>query len=210
MFHTVAISGQIMFAPSAHSWEARAAAFDAARPPGPDSEEEEDWEKVSGPAAGDLFLEELYSLHFAGKLSARSLCVLCWHASRAGAQGEVAKHGFRPDAPSGHYQRHLDAIAGISMSSQLSWRYTVSTPQHTKASCSRAAHSLAVTVPHEALNEEIISDPGLVHKIAEMRWPPGYYEHPVVRSSDRPVMPLALYLDGVPSTRRDGMLGFWI
>ena len=41
--------------------------------------------------------------------------------------------------------------------------------------------------------------------------PTSYYEHPLVQSAaGRPVMPVALYVDGVPTTKRDGVLGFWV
>ena len=42
-------------------------------------------------------------------------------------------------------------------------------------------------------------------------WAPNNYAHEVVRSSDAgTVLPVALYIDGVPFAKRDGMIGFYI
>ena len=38
------------------------------------------------------------------------ISVLCWYASKAGMSDDVRRIGFRPDAPSGHYRRHLDSV----------------------------------------------------------------------------------------------------
>jgi len=110
----------------------------------------------------------------------------------------------------GHFQRHLDTVTGIDMKSQMSWRYTVDVPQHDKYDASRTSHALAVSVPHEDLNEEILSDPTILQRASAMSWPPAYYANPIVRAVANIVIPLALYLDGVPSTKRDGVLGIFI
>ena len=148
-------------AASAYSWENRLRSFDQEEPRAgegdvgwDDSEDDTSPAEVTGEAAGDLLLDILLSLHYAGKLSARSLCVICWYAQRSGATGKVGDFGFRPEAPTGHFQRHLDTVTGIDMKSQMSWRYTVDVPQHDKYDASRTSHALAVSVPHEDLNEE--------------------------------------------------------
>ena len=40
--------------------------------------------------------------------------------------------------------------------------------------------------------------------------PPVYTEHPVAVASSMQAQPLALYMDGVPTTKRDGVLGIWV
>ena len=96
------------------------------------------------------------------------------------------------------------------MREERNWRYTVSLPGHAKFDAARTAHDTMVTVPHEALNDEVLNDPGLLGRVGTMTWPPAYGASPIVRGADRPVLPLALCLDGVPSTTRDGILGFWV
>ena len=64
-------------------------------------------------AASSLELADyLYSLRVNGSLSARDVCVIAWFGQKAGLKGAATDFAFRPDAPSGHYQRHLDAIVG--------------------------------------------------------------------------------------------------
>ena len=41
-------------------------------------------------------------------------------------------------------------------------------------------------------------------------WPSLSHLNPIARTPGPPALPLALYLDGVPTTKRDGILGFWL
>ena len=50
------------------------------------------------------------------------------------------------------------------------------------------------------LRESIVAD----------EWGADYNDHPVVRRSVRPVLPLSLYFDGPPYTKNDGFLGFFV
>ena len=63
--------------------------------------------------AGMEFVDLLLDLKVKGKLSAKDVCTLCWHAKHAGAQGPAQDLAFRPDAPTGHFQRHLDTCTGV-------------------------------------------------------------------------------------------------
>jgi hypothetical protein len=199
-----------------YSWESRAHSFDDRQtdvdPEGfwDASDSDEDLNTLSPGDASEYLLNFLFSLHYAGKLSAKSLCVISWYASLAGGAAPLDKFGFRPDAPSGHYQRHLDTVNGIKMKDQQEWRYTISIPGHAKHDNSRKSHDIMVNVPHEVLHKEILEDSTILDNIASTPWPPLYHSNPIVRTSETPVLPLALYLDGVPSTRRDGILGFWL
>ena len=40
--------------------------------------------------------------------------------------------------------------------------------------------------------------------------PPSYMEHPVAIASGHTALPLFLYVDGVPTTKHDGVVGFWL
>ena len=68
-----------------------------------------DAEVIPPTTAGDDFVSCLLGLFNERTLNARQLCELCWHASAAGVR-ECAPYKFRPGAPSGHYQRHLDKV----------------------------------------------------------------------------------------------------
>ena len=202
-------SGGVLF-----PWEVRDLEF-GQRPPtnwslDSDSEDYEDTGDEVGEAAGENLTQFLMGLHYSGMLSAKSVCVACYYAARAGAKGPVDKFGFRPGAPSGHYSRHLDSVSGVRVDEEKKWRYSLDVPEHGKYDVTRTAHEVLVTVAHEALNEEVLNDPSIVEQVRLKTWPSLYHQNPIVRESSEPVLPLALYLDGVPTTKRDGCLGVWI
>ncbi len=72
-----------------------------------------------------------------------------------------------------------------------------------------------VNHPHEVLDKEMQQTPKVIaelrDQIATRSFPDAYFDHPVVKQYEaepmRPVMPCALFLDGVPFTKRDGLLG---
>ena len=70
-------------------------------------------------------------------------------------------------------------------------------------------------LPHEALSEEVISDPGVIESFEEAKragdLPPIYSNHPRTISataSGHKILPFALYVDGVQYTRRDTVIAF--
>ena len=70
-------------------------------------------------------------------------------------------------------------------------------------------------VPHESLAQELEETPSLVGQlqasITDHEWSATYTNHPVARASEpgEVVWPMALYLDGVPFTKRGDLLGLW-
>ena len=144
--------------------------------------------------AGVQLARCLVQLHAEGRLSAKSACILSHWAHRAGAAGPVADLAFRPDAPTGHFQRHLDRAAGFRDQDY----YRLSVPTYSKKSKGRVAVPVSVVPPHEAIHAEFCEDPRLLSK-AESKmpeWPTAFGNHPVSQKADGPVTPLALYLDG--------------
>lgn len=67
---------------------------------------------------------------------------------------------------------------------------------------------------YEALHEEVSNSPELLEElkrgVANGEWPPSYMSHPVAIASEWTALPVAFYLDGVPYTNNDGLLGFWM
>ena len=68
---------------------------------------------------------------------------------------------------------------------------------------------------HEALNEEVVGDTKLPSQVEqavkEEEWATNYAQHPVARASPQgTVYPFALYIDGVPFSKHDSFLGFWV
>ena len=203
-----------MASSSGHSWEQRCHSFDGGGRLGQDGiwgqSDEEDEQEATGPAAGDCLVEYLLDMHYEGRLSAKAVCVACWFAHKAGAQGSIGRYAFRPNAPTGHYQRHLDSVMGVDVKAEMAWRYSVLIPQHSKYDTSRSTHPCFVNLPHEALSEEVLQVPNIMDRVGSTTWPRAYYNNPIVQRSARPVLPIALYLDGVPTTNRDGCLGIFV
>eukprot|EP00974_Lingulodinium_polyedra_P005065 475712-Lingulodinium_polyedra.AAC.1 len=147
-------------------------------------------------------------------LNARQLCIAMHFAGKAGI-AEAAKLGYRPGAQSGKYNAHLKRV----------WKtdtpdgslYTMSVPGHAKQDLSRTLHDIPVFPPHELVAQELAED-GAALRVAEyidVGMPPAYHEHPVVLGQGTgaghdPVCPLALYLDFLPYSLTDSVLGWWI
>ena len=81
-----------------------------------------------------------------------------------------------------------------------------------RADASRVKEALPVVPLHERLWEEMAENPSadreLRRLIDESSLPPSYWTHPVVLKHGFrvPVHPVALFMDGVPTHRRDGVL----
>ena len=75
-----------------------------------------------------------------------------------------------------------------------------------------------VTIPvlgvHEVISEDLAEDKDaratLIARVANKELPEIYYTHPVVRATTELVFPLMCFLDGVPYSLVDGILGVWI
>ena len=69
-----------------------------------------------------------------------------------------------------------------------------------------------MNAPHEKLDQEVKDNPQIVEDLRGMlatrSFPPAYYQNDVVKAhAGRPVLPCALYLDGAPFSKRDGLVG---
>ena len=127
------------------------------RPWEDNSDQPSDDEGPWGEEAGDIFANFVLDLQYQGKVSAKYACLLCYWAHRAGAPEAVGRLGFRPNAQSGQYQRHLDTVLETKMHSQ--W-YTVEVPGHNKHEQSRVLRKTPVLLPYDELVEEVAATPG--------------------------------------------------
>ena len=91
--------------------------------------------------------------------------------------------------------------------------YMLGMPSYDKASIARSVRRLPVFAPHD-LVEDLVDDKvvaDLKDTILREGLPPNYLNHPVVQSHpDELVLPLNLYLDGVPYSHTDSVLGVWL
>lgn len=162
--------------------------------------------------AGEELAALLIKLRLQGSLSAKQACVLAYWAAAAGAVGPCKEFGCKPDLQTGQFQRRLDKYLAVSEDDKSF--YMVDVPGHDKAEASRTCHRLETVPPHEALAAEVAETPGVLQQAAatQAEWSQTYRDHPVVLAAPEgaPVLPLALYIDGVPYSKRDGFLGFWV
>lgn len=176
---------------------------------GNEGDSSDDDAEPSPEEAGAMLVELLLNLMFTNALSAKSLCLICHWASKAGAAGPVGEYALKPGAPSGHYRRKVDAANGVDLRKSAAKMFKLAVPQHCKYDLARTVHEMVVRLPHEELAREVRDQPDCVTgPVCETA---AFKAHPVVRGHPGvPVMPVALYLDGISFTRRDSLLGIFV
>lgn len=179
-----------------------------------EEEEASDAERDLSPAeAGERFAALLLKLRYQGQLSSRTVCVLADLASRAGACGPCRGFAMKAGGQSGNYQRKIDAHIKLAEDPPF---YHLQMPGFDPVEAQRTVLRLEVLPPHELVAEEVSKNPGLLDRVRrrahEQEWAQAYSEHPAVLSAPAgaTVLPLALYVDGVPFTKKDSFIGIWV
>ena len=214
--HHLLILRTSMAASSAHAFERRylasqAQSVAAADGPAPwDDSSDSDVAADVATTPGGEFVKYMIGMLMYSTLSAKQFCTAMWWASRAGVE-EAKPYAFRPDAPSGHYSRKVKAALGWSDTSPF---YPLDIPGHGKHDLERAPHTIDTLPLHEQLVDDLEGDPACRLTLAqwrvEGRLPPAYWQHPVTQDArEEAAMPFALYLDGVPYSLTDSVLGMW-
>jgi hypothetical protein len=183
---------------SRHAWSSES---DAAS-----SEPEGQREKTNA----ELFVDEMVGLHLSRVLNARDFCVLMFYASFY--MEECKELGKRPGLPSGHYHRLLNAKLPVYRDSAPEYELNLVCSQSPQPG--RHSVEFPVLVLQEELDSEMqaISDweDKLNAAIDNEDFPASYDTHPVVQSATRPVVPVALFIDALPYSNVDSLIGFWI
>lgn len=165
----------------------------------------------------DDFINEMVSLYLERDLNARQFCTLMYLLGRCGTdiQAKARELGVKPGSSSGNYEKHCKKMLGGYFDETAS-AYTVRMPGRKKNSLGRAPHLLNVSAVHEELDADIRAEPGfrvkLEEAVEERAFPPIYYSHPAVveHGGEAPVLPLNLFVDGVPYSQCDSIIGFWL
>ena len=191
----------------AHRWEVRDEDFWDCR-----DDCDSDWEEEP-PSAGMDFVRFVLSLATAGALSCAQCCIIMYFAYRAGIE-QAKPYQLHPGARTGHYGRKLHAAMGhTARNPDL---YNLEVPGTLKRDLARVVHNFWTIPGHEQLVEDVGDDPvcraRLSEHIRKHDLPPCYWEHPVVAASseEEVVYPFALYMDGLPYSHTDGVLGVWL
>ena len=163
------------------------------------------------------FLDELLGLYYESKLSAKAFCTLCFWANKAKMIGDaVARYAYKPDSSSGNYQKHLDIELHLAEKKKELLRLTV--PGVALNEPNGTSMQLICLPPHEIMEAEVAdsnAEMSMRLRIADMissgELPPAYESHPVVVANPGDcVVPLTVYLDGVPYSNTDSVVGVWV
>ena len=128
------------------TWQAAAAASGAATGAPADAEAKL---KSDQAEAGATLVECLIALKRSGKLRAKQLCILAYwiHAAGPAAADACRDLAFRPNAPTGHYSRHLDIVLGIERKDKR--LYPLHLPIYSRHLLTRSVETLHALPPHE-------------------------------------------------------------
>ena len=134
--------------------------------------DEEELERNPSPEfAGRTLCELLIYLRFAGRLSARMVCIIAYWAAHSKGEGGLAEMGRPPSwGPhrSGHFQRHLDDLLGFT----TDWKHhknlaELSLPGYSVHSAERTSINVLVGCPSEVISDEVMNDVGAYPALRE-------------------------------------------
>ena len=132
-------------------------------------------------------------------MPATEMCKIAYWASHAGAVGFVKELAFRPNAPSGHFKRHLDAVLGFK--THQAGLMNLSVPGNSKSSMSRVVHEIPMMPVYDALLQELVEAPEMLEELARRvgcgEMPEAYMQHAVAVASGHKALPISIYIDGV-------------
>ena len=146
-------------------------------------------------------------LYCTGTLSAKDVCLMAHEAITAGARGELLeKLALGPGRQTGKYAQHLRSV--LPEQTHAPELHYLDVPVTSRNH--RTTKSIPVSPPHECLDAELerLRAEGTMIEgmLVESEWSDVYENHPHRhRPSDpRPVVPIAIYLDGIKYTRSIG------
>ena len=121
--------------------------------------------------------------------------------------------GKPPGDEAGNYTKHLDRKTDTIQ--ETSRHYKLQIAGHRKHDIARSQFEISTLPGHESLHEEIVGDPSQIEKLQHMKenngLPPTYYDHPTVTSNPQQlVWPFGIYMDGLPYSLTDSVLGVWL
>ena len=151
-------------------------------------------------------------LYFRRKIVAVDFCIAMHWAAKAGLEA-AREWGKPPGQQSGKYSDFLKRKLGHTRTGVF---YILPVPGFAKGE-GRAKIPLLVIPPHEALEEAARQDPTsrtiLREAVDDRTLPPCYYDNPLVAANPPgagPLAPYSLFVDGVPYSNDDSVMGIWV
>ena len=141
-----------------------------------------------------------------GKLTARSLCTIAWHATRAGAKGI---EDLALDPSSSNAAAHVRRAVGARAKSTFYW-FDLPLWDHKEEE--RLLFSFPICLPHEEFASLYKLSPSDFH-VEECEdvfdLPPQYYTHEVYQEHQHMACPIGYFSDAVPHTNRDSFFAYY-
>ena len=87
-------------------------------------------------------------------------------------------------------------------------------PSYCDTAVGRAKHTFHMVPAHEHLNTWVSDEPTTLEQLDNMvdnnSLPSAYYQHPIVQGHADNAWPVGLFIDGVPYSNTDSVIGFWL
>ena len=163
-------------------------------------------EETHGQRIVSLLLE--HYLH--SRLSATQCVTLMHHLDKVGIK-EAHPYSLDPNSSGGHHSRKLKSALGHDRSDDL---YEADLPGHSRHDLQRTSHKTSFLPLHEQLADHLGQHPEefelVKQRIKDGDTPPCFKEHEVVVSNPSEVIvPIALFIDAVPYSETDSVMGCW-
>ncbi len=143
-----------------------------------------------------------------GVYTAKDLCCLAYHCTHAGATG-VDDLQLHPDSSSGNFSRHVRKV--LKMKGDETF-FTARVPMWNHDSQSRYLCPFPFHLPHDIFASGYERNPAnfdFNHFDTE-QLPPRFFEHPVMVEHGPKVTPLGYFSDGVPFTKSDSFISYYL
>ena len=120
-------------------------------------------------------------------------------------------------APSGPFGRHLKGNLEAYGKRAHERPYNFGAPSYSRGMLGRTTHIFTQVLAHEEVIREVKEDPIMMDDLKDavderVDLPDAYWETSLVQRflAFMPVIPLALFVDGVPYSINDSVVGFWL
>eukprot|EP00971_Amphidinium_carterae_P331968 6465824-Amphidinium_carterae.1 len=155
-------------------------------------------------------LEYLVQLHQTKGLAATQLGTIAFWAERCGLKSFGA-YATRPGVSTGNYQKKVDKAMGFADAKAKLYPYPVAS--YCRAEGKRKQQTLygmelVDIIEKDLANAGLLAATDIRRKILEENISDEYWQHPVLQVEGPPVVPVALFIDGLVYGRQQNMLVF--
>ena len=181
---------------------------------GEGSDADTDVEDLSPDACSVALFDMLVALKLNGTISAKTACIISFWAKRAGVRGAGAALAMSPKNSGGKWSAHFDKVVGLD-EAMANETYAFDIPGHDRTTLGRTALNTHGNLVYHKLSEEIADcrdfELQLRNASSDAEWGPKLRDHPTANeTTEGPVLPIGIYLDGVKFQNRDTALGMWL